>query len=329
MPDTLFKPAPAYRVPHSLYTDTPVPPDEPHAENPPTGAVIDYYLAQPAQGPVTLEISDARGQLVRRTTSTDPPDLTPTELARQLIPSYWVRPHRPLGTTAGAHRWVWDLRGPRPLATTYGYPISAVPFDTVRTPLGPSVLSGSYTVKLTVDGKTLTAPLEVRLDPRIKLAPAVLAQQHQLATRLSDLVTRSSQLVLQAQSTVDQLTRLAGKPAALKDPIDATLAKATAVLSGPKGPPPAPGRERPPSLTGVSGKLVTLYRMVDIDAAPTSVQGAEVAKAERELTQLATAWVAVRTGELAALNTALTAAGQPAIRPELAPQTQQDEGDEE
>jgi photosystem II stability/assembly factor-like uncharacterized protein len=328
--DTLFKPAPAYRVPHSLYTDTPVPPDEPLAENPPAGAVIDYHLAQPAQGPVTLEISDARGQLVRRYASTDPPDQTPAEIAGQLIPSYWVRPHRSLGTTAGSHRWVWDLRAARPLATSYSYPISAVPLDTVRTPLGVAVLAGSYTVKLTVNGKTLSAPLEVRLDPRIKLAPAALAQQHQLALRLSDRVTRSSQLVLHAQSTVDQLTRLADKPpAATKDPIEATLARVTAVLSGPKGPPPGPGRDRPPSLTSVNGKLVTLYRMVDVDAAPTAVQGAETAKAERELAQLAAAWDAVRTGELAALNTALTAAGRPAIRPELAPQTQQDEGDEE
>jgi hypothetical protein len=241
-----------------------------------------------------------------------------------------VRPHRSLGTTAGGHRWVWDLRAARPLATSYSYPISAVPLDTVRTPLGVAVLAGSYTVKLTVNGKTLSAPLEVRLDPRIKLAPAALAQQHQLALRLSELVTRSSQLVLHAQSTVDQLTRLADKPpAAMKDPIEATLAKITAVLSGPKGPPPGPGRDRPPSLTSVNGKLVTLYRMVDVDAAPTAVQGAETAKAERELVQLAAAWDAVRTGELAALNTALTAAGRPAIRPELAPQTQQDEGDEE
>ena len=55
--------------------------------------------------------------LVRRFTSTDPPDQTATEIAHQLIPSYWVRPHRALGTTAGSHRWVWDLRGPRPLAS--------------------------------------------------------------------------------------------------------------------------------------------------------------------------------------------------------------------
>ena len=240
-----------------------------------------------------------------------------------------MRPHRTLGTTAGAHRWIWDLRGARPIATSYSYPISAVPLDTVRTPLGATVLPGSYTVKLTVNGKALTAPREVRLDPRIKLAPAVLAQQHQLAVRLSDLVTRSAQRVLHAQSTLDQLARLDGKPGVPKDQVDATVARVTAVLSGPKGPPPAPGRDRPASLTSVNGKLVALYKMADVDAAPTAAIGGETSRAERELAQLVAAWDAVRTGELAALNTALTAAGKPAIQPELAPQTQQDEGDEE
>jgi hypothetical protein len=329
MADTLFKPAAAYRFPRSLYTDTPIPPDEPLAENPPTGAVLDYYLAEPAEGPVMLEITDARGKHVRSYASTDPPDVTPAELGKQLIPSYWVRPHQALGTTAGGHRWVWDLRGDRPLAASYQYPISAVPHDTPRTPQGPLVLPGSYTVKLTVHGKTLTAPLEVKLDPRIKLTSSQLAQQHQLSQHLAELVTRGSQLVMQAQSTADQLAKLTGKPEPLKAQITTAAAKVTEVLSGPKGPPPGPGRERPPSLSGVAGKLSSIYRMVEVEAAPTAVQAAEAAKAERELTQLSAAWDAVKTGQLTPLSTALTQAGLPAIRPELAPETKQDDGDEE
>jgi photosystem II stability/assembly factor-like uncharacterized protein len=323
MPDTLFKPGAAYRVPRSLYTDTPVPPDEPYAENPPAGAAIDYYLAQPAQGAVTLEISDARGKHVRRYTSTDPPDLTPTEVANQLIPSYWVRPHRALGTAQGGQRWIWDLRGDRPLAASYEYPISAIPYNTPRAPEGPLVAPGSYTVKLTVHGKTLTAPLDVKLDPRIKASPAAIAQQHELSQRLADLVTRSSQLVMHAQSTIDQLAKLTGQPEPLKAQLAAVTVQATAVLSGPKGPPPGPG------LAGVNGKLVTLYRMIEVDAAPTAIQIAEATRAERELGQLAAAWDKLRTGELAQLNAALGQAGVPPIRPELAPETKQSEGDEE
>ena len=328
MPTTLYKPATAVRAPRSLYTDTPVPPDEPLADNPPDGAVIDYYLAQPAKDRVALEIRDARGQLVRRYTSTDPPDVAAPQLAQQLIPSYWVRPHQTLGTTTGGHRWVWDLRAERPLATSYSYPISAAPHDTPRTPLGAGVMPGTYSVALIVDGKALTAALEVVLDPRIALPAAALAQQHQLATRLDDLITRSSRLVLQAQSVIDQLGKLTGKPEPLAGQIAAVTAKVNEVMSGPKGP-PGPGRTRPPSLGGVNGKLTNLGKMVDVDARPTAAQVAETARAEKELAQLSAAWNAVKTGELTQLSTALTAAGLPAVRPEAEPETKQDDGDEE
>jgi len=275
---------------------------------------------------VMLEITDARGKLVRRYTSTDPPDLTGDELAKQLIPSYWVRPHNALATTAGAHRWVWDLRGERPIANSYGYPISAAPHDTPRTPEGPRVLPGSYTVKLTANGKTLTAPLEVKLDPRLKLAPAALAQQNQLEQRLAELITQSSQLVMQAQTVSEQLGKLAPAQDALKGQVGDVLAKLTAVLSGPSGP---PGRERPPALRGVNGSLVTLYRMIEVDAAPTAAQAADASKAEREFVQLTKTWDALKAGELAQLNTALTAAGLRAVRLELAPQPRPRDNDEE
>jgi photosystem II stability/assembly factor-like uncharacterized protein len=327
MPDTLFKPAPAYRVARSLYTDTPIPPDEPTAENPPTGAILDYYLAQPATGPVSVEISDARGAVIRRYTSADPADLSDDEIAKQLIPSYWIRPHRALGTTAGSHRWIWDLRGARPVVDSYEYPISAVPHDTPRIPQGPRVLPGTYTVKLTASGKTSTASVDVKLDPRVVIAPAALAQQNQLEHRLAALVNRSSQLLLEAQSTLDQLGKLSLQQDALKALARTTTDKVTVVLSGPKSTPGAP--PPPPTLSSVNGKLTTLYKMMDVDAAPTAVQLAETATANRELDQLAKAWAALEATELAQLNPALTRAGLPAIRPELRPETRQSNGEEE
>ncbi len=111
--DTLFEPAVAYRIPRSVYPDTPVPPDEPQAENPPDGAILDYYLAGSA-AVVTLEIRDARGVVVRAYASNDPPELSAQQIAEQLIPSYWLAPQHSLATTPGMHRWVWDLRGPPP-----------------------------------------------------------------------------------------------------------------------------------------------------------------------------------------------------------------------
>jgi len=100
------------------------------------------------------------------------------------------------------------------------------------------------------------------------------------------------------------------------------------LLSGPKTA-PGPGRERPATLGGVTGKLVQLYKLTDVDAAPTAVQVSETTKAERELAQLTASWDALRNGDLAALNAALTAGGLTAIRPELAPETRQDDGDME
>ncbi|TMQ10669.1 MAG: hypothetical protein E6J91_25585 [Deltaproteobacteria bacterium] len=326
MADTLWKPGPAIRIPRSLNTDTPIPPDEPMAENPPTGAVIDYYLAEAVSGPVTLEISDAHGKLVRRFASTDPPDPSPEELARQLIPAYWVRPHQALGTAAGGHRWVWDLRGERPLAQQYDYPISAVPHDTPRGPQGPTVPPGSYTVKLTAGGKTLTAPLEVKLDPRIKLSPAAIAQQYQRAVRLAELLTRSTQAVRQARSAAAQLGKLnASDP--LKAQVTAAAGKVALLLSGPRGATPAE-RDRLSTLMGVNGKLATLYRIVDVDAVPTAAVIAELTKAERELAQLTTSWDTLKA-ELATLSTALTGAGLPAIQPEAPPPARDAEPREE
>ena len=153
----LFAPAAAYRVQRDNYTDTPLPPDEPAAANPPDGAVIDYYLASAASGPVKLEILDARGQVVRSFSSTDQPEASEADLKKQLIPLYWLRPFRALSAEAGMHRWVWDLHYQTPNSLRHEYPIAAIPGDTPRLPLGPTALPGHYTVRLTANGKSQTA----------------------------------------------------------------------------------------------------------------------------------------------------------------------------
>src|SRR5271168_3797767 len=72
------------------------------------------------------------------------------------------------------HRWVWNLRYPRPKTFESDYPISAIPHDTPAAPLGPAVVSGEYTVRLTVDGISQTQKLKVRMDPRVPATPADL-----------------------------------------------------------------------------------------------------------------------------------------------------------
>ena len=67
----LFRPQTATRVRWNMYTDTPMPQEEPAGQNPPDGAILTYRLARDARGPVTLEILDAKGALVRRYSSDD------------------------------------------------------------------------------------------------------------------------------------------------------------------------------------------------------------------------------------------------------------------
>ena len=163
------------------------------------------------------------------------------------------------------------------------------------------------------------------------LAPAAVAKLGQLEARLAELVTRSSELALQARSIHDQLTKLT-QPDALKPQISDVAAKVSAIAgeSGPRG---GGGRggggPRPPTLGGVNGTLVTFYRMIDIDAAPTAIQLAEIARAEQALATLAKSWDALTRGPLAQLNAAFTAAGLPAIKPDATPETQQEHGEEE
>src|SRR5439155_15941856 len=169
------------RVRWNMNTDTPLPPDEPTAPNPPEGAIIDYYLKSASTTPVTLEILSGDGKLVRRYSSTD--DVFTPDPATINLPLYWFRPLRALPTTSGMHRVTWDLHyqpldGSGQAARIGGptLPIAAIRRNTVPTPTTPWVNPGQFTVKLTVGGKSYTQPLVVKNDPRVK-TPAVHMQQ--------------------------------------------------------------------------------------------------------------------------------------------------------
>ena len=177
----LFAPQTAIRMRRSRNTDTPLPPEEPVGQNPPDGAILDYVLAAQSAAPVTLEILDESGALVRRFTSDDPPEPLVDPL---VVAPYWVRPPRVPPATPGMHRFVWDLRFPPPRSKQHEYPISAIPGDTPKEPLGPLVLPGTYIVKLTADGKALTRALTVKPDPRVRMSPSDLAAQLALLRRL-------------------------------------------------------------------------------------------------------------------------------------------------
>ena len=313
----LFKPALAYRVKRSTYPDTPMPPDEPSGKNPPDGAAIDYFLARPPAGAVTLEILDAQGKVVRKYSSADKPDVTQEELEKQLIPLYWIRMPQILPATAGMHRWVWDLRYATPDSSRHDYPISAVPHDTPRMPLGPSALPGKYTVRLTVDGKSTSEQLLVKMDPRVKTPPAGLTMlfqmQHQLAAMLDD----SSEAVAQAHSASDQLAKIseqAGASSPLAAEIAAMQKKLTAAMGAAGGFGRPGGVAAMPTMSRVNGAVAGLYGDLDrADATPTAAQEAAIAAAGRDYAAAMKQWETLKKSAIPALNHKLRGASLPEI----------------
>jgi hypothetical protein len=323
----LFKPSAAYRVMRDTNTDTPIPPDEPTAKNPPDGAIVDYFLAQPAEGPVTLEILDAQSKVVRRYASTDKPDLTEEDLARQLIPPYWVRLPGNLQTSAGMHRWVWDLHYTTPLSTRYDYPIAAVPEDTPRLPQGPSALPGQYTVRLTVNGHAVSEPLTVKMDPRVKTSREGLVQMFQLQERLASVMTQSSKDVLQARAAHEQLQKLTPQASgSLAEAISSLDKKVAELLGGGGGffAPPSPN----PTLGRANGEAATIYAEVGrADATPTAAQLSAAVDTEKIFAAVSSQWKKLMSVDLPALNKQLHGANLPEVRLESKSSEEEDSGD--
>ncbi len=171
-----YKPQNPYRVRWNIYTDTPVPQEEAAGQNPPDGAIFDYFLKEKNQGEVTLEIFDTLGKSVRKFSSYDKPYNIPDVN----IPLYWIRPQQILSTEAGSQRFVWDMHY-KPLDEPVSYPIGATYMDTAPDPTSPWVLAGNYTAKMTVNGKTYTQTFTIKQDPRIKTSSEKLKQIHDMS----------------------------------------------------------------------------------------------------------------------------------------------------
>ncbi|HZS72042.1 MAG TPA: hypothetical protein VFA13_09410, partial [Candidatus Acidoferrum sp.] len=306
----LFKPAPAFRVRRSTNTDTPIPPDEPTAQNPPDGAIIDYYLGPNASGAVTLEILDAQGKVVRRYSSTDKPALTQEDLARQLIPPYWVRMPRILSAGPGMHRWVWDLHYATPDSPRYDYPISAVPHDTPRNPRGPRALPGTYTVRLAANGHSYSQTLSVKMDPRVKTPALGLAQMFQMQSRLARMMTESTRALAEAHSASEQLQALSSR-------VSGTAAEAVSAA-----------QKNVSALLGAAAQIGGLYGEIDrADATPTPAQASDLAALEKASSATLAKWTEFKTRDLPALNHQLRAASLPEIQLQSA--AREEDGDSE
>ena len=179
----LFRPTAAWRFKWNKNTDTPLPPDEPTRPNPVDGVYLSYYLGPTVKGPVTLEITNIDGTLIRRYASSDP-DEPPVPAPN--MPDYWIRPSQKLSAAPGLHRFVWDGRYPPPAMANPGYAIAAVPRNTPKTPQGIWPMPGQYQVRLTVDGRTYRQPIQLKLDPRVRTPLADLTIQFKLSKAIDD-----------------------------------------------------------------------------------------------------------------------------------------------
>ena len=192
-PAYFFKPEPVSRARWDNTQDTPLPPEMVVGPNPPEGAILDYYLPAAAPGGVTMTISNSAGHVVREYSNVAPPP--DTTMAN--VPDYWLMQPPVLPTGAGMHRVTWDLRYPDPPTLNYGYSGTlldyreytlswhAIPGRTPRTTLvGPMVVPGTYTAKLTVGGKSYSQPITVIADARLPVTPAALAAQFHLEQRM-------------------------------------------------------------------------------------------------------------------------------------------------
>jgi hypothetical protein len=266
-PAYLFEPANAVRIRRSENHDTPLPPETPAGENPPTGAIIDYALASEPAGLVALEIRRKDGTLVRRYATDDP--LEAPDPLTAAFPSSWLRPPQRLLKGAGMHRFVWDLRyaAPKPLHPEYsmGAPISA---GTVVQPEGPLALPGGYTVQLLVGGRTYSQPLVLIQDPRVSVPFADLESYLQFALDVRDGLAACrgayDALAELRGSLATLIERVAGEPA-LKGVLEGLEARTAAIVGRSEDFP----REST-GLIGVGTVLGSLATAVDsADAAPT------------------------------------------------------------
>jgi photosystem II stability/assembly factor-like uncharacterized protein len=301
----LFKPATALRLRAHANRDTPPTPETPLAANPPAGAVIDYWLAATAHEPVTLEILDATGAVIRRYASDDKP--TP-ERATRYFSDDWLRAPAVLSPLMGAHRFVWDLRLPRPPGVPTEYDMTgAHALGAVETPEGPLVPPGLYRVRLAARGQVHEAPLTVVNDPRSRARPEEL----RAGFAFSKMLLAASAQAGGGAERVDAMKRRiealeAQRLAALASPLAAVKAGVEPLASG-EG-------EATLAFATLADSFASLARDRDLgDGAPSAAERAAAKLLAERLAAAEGRWRVLEAGPIRALEAALAANGLPGL----------------
>lgn len=294
----LYRPATAVRVDNAGFMGTPLPPEEPTAANPPNGAMVDYFLAKPAEH-VKVEIFDAEHTLVRSFSSEGPRQShrPPVPIAER-----WLAKPQPLDKSAGMHRLVWNL--------AWGVEIpESGDEEEYFAPHGPRAAPGDYEVRLTVDGATLTQPLHITMDPRSTATPQDLAQQVKLGRQMFTEALTSRKILSAIRAVQKQLAELQPKLQQnpdLKASADLAADELKSIVSGPSS--TALGLET------ASAGLSAALRVVESSDGSVPAQALEVYQQSSAAANLALAkWNDFKSKRLPELNQKLEGASLPAI----------------
>jgi photosystem II stability/assembly factor-like uncharacterized protein len=294
----LYRPAAAYRIDNDAFTGTPLPAEEPTGENPPAGAIIDYLLKSSA-GSVTLEIIDAHRKLVRRFSSADahPEKHPPLPIAERWFPKPQV-----LETNPGMHRFVWDLTW-----RSSGGP-GVDEESEFRNPKGPKVVPGSYTVRLTVDGKPQTRALKVAMDPRSAASPALLEQQLHLGQQIFAETLEARRVLAEMASLEKQLGDLQQKVGEKAPAIKSALVDAQTEIARIESKPGSrPGQTG--GLQDAFAGMASALRVVESSDRAIPAQAMAVYDESKQGVQAAMAqWNAFKTARVPRLNQKLAEA---------------------
>jgi photosystem II stability/assembly factor-like uncharacterized protein len=316
-PVHLFKPDPAVRVRRSTAYDTPYPLDVPQAKNPPDGAVIYYWLANKPAGEITIEVTDSTGAMVRHLSSVAAPPVK--EAAHPNFPDFWLAEPYHLPAEAGTNRATWDLRYDAPPAFIHTFEINGNPGASPPSPEGALALPGTYTVKLTVDGKSYSSRVTVRNDPRSPATAAALRAQRALVAKMDagmraaydgyqQVAAMRAALPAVADSTSD-LGKTVKEFRAKLDSIGGIALEDRPFSFGFAGTPKT-------DLFSVHERLQTQFMSQESgDLGPTAAALSGFAATCRDLGRTLSWWRAVNGSELRALNARLVAGGEKAIPP--------------
>jgi photosystem II stability/assembly factor-like uncharacterized protein len=320
----LFQPAKAARLRPGNDQGTPLPPEIAHADNPPAGAVIDYYLGEDLNVPLQLEIRDARGKLVRRYATDD--KIAPVDEKNLEWPMYWIKPPQILSNKRGMHRFVWDLHYTAPVPG----PVSR------RGGSGVWALPGQFTVKLAAKGSSqplaASQPLTLVMDPRIKVSEADLRAQFDASMRTAGLLRKVATASGSANDLEKQLDALQknsnGEILSALQQFHKKFTEIAGPASQGYGRPVTPLETDHTSLRYLAGDVrKVLGALQSADAAPTPEQLQALANDSALADKAISAWSALLATDLPSLNNRLKAAGLAEIKttkPELQPEADDD-----